>query len=172
MSARGNSGKRGKRSRHACAAVKRQSIGFTLIELLVVVALIALASAVVSLSLRDPAATRLEQEGARLVALLEGARTEARALGIAASWEPRPAVEGAEGFRFVGLPAASDLPTHWINTGVSATVPGGRAIALGPEPLIGAQQIVLRLDEQQLTLATDGLGPFIVRDEPPQVAAQ
>jgi general secretion pathway protein H len=45
-------------------------------------------------------------------------------------------------------------------------VSGRRAIALGPEPLIGAQQIVLHLDEQQLTLATDGLGPFIVRDEP------
>ena len=38
--------------------------GFTLIELMIVVALIAIASAVVSLALRDPAATRLEREAA------------------------------------------------------------------------------------------------------------
>ena len=139
--------------------------GFTLIELLVVVALIAIASAVVSLSLRDPAATRLEQEGARLVALLEAARTEARALGLPARWEPRAAEEGAEGFRFVGLPPSSELPSHWLNAGVSAAVPGARAVPLGPEPLIGAQRIVLHLDEQSLTLETDGLGPFAVRTE-------
>ena len=39
---------------------------------------------------------------------------------------------------------------------------GARAVVLGPEPLIGAQRIVLRLDDQRLTLATDGLGPFVV----------
>jgi Prokaryotic N-terminal methylation motif len=57
MSARGNSSEQGKRGRRAPARVKRSSIGFTLIELLVVVALIAPASEVVSLSLRDPAAS-------------------------------------------------------------------------------------------------------------------
>jgi len=40
--------------------------GFTLIELLLVVALIAIASGVASLALRDPAAARLEQEAVRL----------------------------------------------------------------------------------------------------------
>jgi len=39
------------------------------------------------------------------------------------------------------------------------------AVLLGPEPLIGAQTIVLKLDEQTLTLATDGLGPFVVKSE-------
>jgi general secretion pathway protein H len=38
-------------------------------------------------------------------------------------------------------------------------------VQLGPEPLIGAQRIVLRLDEQTLTLATDGLGPFVVNTD-------
>ena len=139
-----------------------RSTGFTLIELMVVVALIAIASAVVSLALRDPAATRLEQEGARLVALLESARTEARAFGITASWQPGTGQEGVEGFRFVGLPPSSDLPSHWLNAGVTAEVPGARAVPLGPEPLIGAQRIVLHLDAQSLTLETDGLGPFVV----------
>ena len=144
--------------------VKSSSTGFTLIELMVVVALIAIASAVASLALRDPASTRLEHEGARLVALLESARTEARAAGLTASWEPSSGTEGVEGFRFIGLPPSSELPSAWLNAGVSAEVRGARAVRLGPEPLIGAQRIVLRLDAQSLTLATDGLGPFVVVD--------
>ncbi len=151
-------------------AGRRAMRGFTLIELMVVVALIAIASAVVSLALRDPASTRLDHEAARLVALLEAARTEARASGLPASWEPRPVQVGAEGFRFVGLPASSELPSHWLNPGVSAEVVGARALVLGPEPLIGAQTIVLRLDDQRVLLATDGLGPFVVGAEPETVA--
>ena len=141
--------------------------GFTLIELLVVVALIAIASAVVSLSLRDPAATQLDQEAARLSALFESARAEARASGLSVYWEPLvdPAQTGA--FRFVGLPASNDMPTHWLGSGVSAEVVGARAVTLGPEPLIGAQRVVLRIDTRQLALATDGLGPFIVAEEAP-----
>ena len=145
--------------------MKTRVSGFTLIELMVVVALIAVASAITSLALRDPASTRLDHEGARLVALLEAARTEARASGLAASWEPRIAQDGSTGFRFNGLPPTNDLPTHWLTDGVSADIPGARAVLLGPEPMIGAQRIVLRLDEQTLTLATDGLGPFVVTTE-------
>ena len=153
----------------ACASafpMARQARGFTLIELLLVVVLIAVASAVASLSLRDPAATRLDQEAARLVALLEAARTEARATGLQASWEPRAEAVGTEGFRFVGLPLSSGLPSRWLTTGVTAEVPGARAVVLGPEPLIGPQRIVLRLDDQRLTLATDGIGPFVVSSTP------
>ncbi len=144
--------------------------GFTLIELLLVVVLIAVASAVASLSLRDPAATRLDQEAARLVALLEAARTEARAAGLQASWEPRAETVGAAGFRFIGLPASSGLPNRWLSAGVSADVLGARAVLLGPEPLIGPQRIVLRLDDQRLVLATDGIGPFVVVNEPSKAA--
>jgi len=136
-----------------------------MIELLVVVALIAIASAVTSLALRDPASTRLEHEGARLVALLEAARTEARASGLAASWEPRVEEDGHTSFRFNGLPPTTALPARWLTDGVRADIPGARAVLLGPEPLIGAQTIVLHLDEQTLTLGTDGLGPFVVKTE-------
>jgi len=136
-----------------------------MIELLVVVALIAIASAVTSLALRDPASTRLEHEGARLVALLEAARTEARASGLAASWEPRVEEDGHTSFRFNGLPPTTALPARWLTDGVRADIPGARAVLLGPEPLIGAQTIVLHLDDQTLTLGTDGLGPFVVKTE-------
>jgi general secretion pathway protein H len=142
--------------------VKTRSPGFTLIELVVVVAVIAIASALVSFSLRDPAASRLEHEGARLVALLEAARIEARASGLAASWEPHAEQEGAQGFRFVGLPPSDEFPSTWLTAGVTAEVAGARAVLLGPEPLIGAQRIVLRLNDQSLAVETDGLGPFTV----------
>ena len=63
------------------------------------------------------------------------------------------------------VPAAEHgdgLPTRWLDPQVRAEVVGARAVQLGPEPLIGAQRIVLRLADQRLELATDGLGPFAV----------
>lgn len=136
---------------------------------MVVVAVIALAAAVVSLALRDSAQDLLEQEGARLAALFESARAEARASGVAVRWLPRPlrterpAVgEIPADFTFVGLPESTGLPRRWLTRGVTATVIGAPDVVLGPEPLIGAQRIVLSLDEHRLTLATDGLGPFVV----------
>ncbi|MFT3957418.1 MAG: prepilin-type N-terminal cleavage/methylation domain-containing protein [Piscinibacter sp.] len=143
------------------ATTSRQA-GFTLIELLVVITLIAIASSVISLALRDPAATRLEQEAARLAALLESARAEARASGLAARWEPRAEQADTPGFRFIGLPDSAERPSRWLSEGVSAEVIGARAVVLGPEPLIGRQRIVLRLDAQRLVLDTDGLGPFVI----------
>ena len=141
--------------------------GFTLIELMVVIAIIALAAGVASLALRDPADTQLEREAARLSALLEAARAEARTLGLTVAWVPASAAAERNGqlpFRFVGLPRSSVLPTQWLQPGVSAEIQGAATVVLGPEPLIGAQRIVLRLDRQRLALATDGLGPFQVVD--------
>ena len=140
--------------------------GFTLIELLVVIAIVAIASGVASLALRDGDAARLDEEAVRLVALLEGARAEARASGLAARWEPAaPGGEVAEGFRFAGLPTNDAMPTHWLNDGVSAEVLGARAVLLGPEPLIGAQRIRLKLARRSVLIATDGLAPFAVTGE-------
>ncbi len=146
--------------------------GFTLIELMVVVAIIALASAVVSLALRDPSDTQLDKEGARLAALFESARAEARASGLAVHWLPRPltterpaASDPPADFTFVGLPASAGLPRRWLTEGVTASVIGAPDVVLGPEPLIGAQRITLRLEDSRLTLATDGLGPFVVSSD-------
>ena len=138
--------------------------GFTLIELIVVVALIAIVTAIASLALRDPTAAKLEQEAARLAALLESARAEARASGLPARWEPVAEPADGSGFRFVGLAPREPLPTRWLDANTAAQVIGARAIVLGPEPLIGAQRIVLRLDDRRLILATDGIGPFLVAE--------
>ena len=142
----------------------RPQRGFTLLELIVVVALVAIATAVASLSLRDPSASRLEQEAARLAALLESARAEARSTGIAARWEPLTEQPDGAGFRFVGLAPSEALPTHWLQNGTAAQVIGSTAVVLGPEPMIGEQRIVLSLQDQRLMLATDGVGPFVVTD--------
>lgn len=135
--------------------------GFTLVELLIVVALIAIASGVASLALRDPGTARLEREAQRLVALLEAARQESRAAGVAVHWDPRAAQPG-EHFRFVGLPPSLAYPNRWLDEGPSAEVIGTRTLVLGPEPMIGPQRAVLRLDGRSVVLATDGLGPFAI----------
>ncbi len=133
--------------------------GFTLVELLVVLLLLALASGLASLALRDPTAARLEQEALRLAALLEAGRAESRASGLEVRFELGTA-DAEAAFRFVGLPSPTKLPQRWLNDGVQAEIAGARALRLGPEPLIGAQRITLQLDAQRLTLATDGLAPF------------
>ncbi len=138
--------------------------GFTLIELLVVVSLIAIASGLMSLAIRDPSSTQLENEAARLVALLESARAESRSSGIAVRWEPHGEKPESEGFRFIGVTNVNDFPHAWLNPGVSAQITGASALALGPEPMIGPQRVLLRLEDQRLALASDGLGPFVVVD--------
>jgi len=140
--------------------------GFTLIEVMVVMAIIAVATALVSLALRDGAQARLEEEGARLSALLEAARTESRASGITVRWLPTSGADAAgdssstAGFRFIGLPAGAELPSRWLAPGVSAEVLGAPALLLGPEPVLPRQRIVLRLEDQRLVLGSDGLAPF------------
>ena len=138
---------------------ERTRHGFTLVELLVVLVLIAVAVAVTSLSVRDASATVLDREAARLGALLEAGRAEARASGLAVRFELNPP-DALPGFRFVGLPPRVQLPSQWLTQGVQARIIGARALVLGPEPLIGAQRIELQFDQRKLILSTDGLAPF------------
>lgn len=134
--------------------------GFTLIELLVVVMLIAIASATVSMALRDPAASQLEREGERLVSLLEMARAEARASGQIVRWRPGPDSQGRH-FRFLGLSERQSLPTQWLGDPPAVLLEGNQTeLLLGPEPLIPPQALRLSLGPRQLRIATDGLAPF------------
>lgn len=138
------------------AGTERQS-GFTLLELLVAVAIMALATAGVSLALRDDPQSLLEREAVRLASLLEAARAQSRLRAVPVHWRPT-----AGGFTFDGL-AASQLPRHWLQPDTVATPSQG--VWLGPEPIIGKQSIQLRKVDQPgitLTLATDGVAPFRV----------
>jgi general secretion pathway protein H len=127
-----------------------------------VVALIAIATATISLALRDPASTQLEREAERLAALFESARAESRAAGLDVQWLPVSDNNSDDQFRFQGLPASIKLPRRWLGEAVAVEIAGAAAVRLGPEPMIGAQRVRLRLGEQSLTLATDGLAPFSV----------
>ena len=124
--------------------------GFTLLELMVVVAMIAITTT-----------TRLEREAARLIALIESARTQARSGALTVLWVPQSKGDEAD-FQFLGLPPALMPPVRWMEREVRAEVVGGRSIVLGPEPVIGAQSIILRLEGKQIIIGTDGLAPFEV----------
>ena len=140
----------------------RKHRGFTLLELLLVISIMALATAGVTLVLRDPSETQLEREAERLAALLEGARAQSRAAGVPASWEPL-----ANGFRFKGLNPEKPLPTQWLDADTRAFVQA--PILLGPEPLIPPQTVVLsqaKHPERRLQVTTDGLRPFAVQGTP------
>jgi general secretion pathway protein H len=148
---------------------RRAAAGFTLLELMVVVLIVAVATGMTALSLRDRSQSKLEEEGARLSALLETARTQSRIVGTDVRWQPL--TDG--GFQFLGLPAiaASQLPTHWLDSGTQATVVGAPQLRLGPEPLLPAQRVVLHLGDRQIAVGTDGLSPFeIVTDSDTVVA--
>lgn len=140
--------------------------GLTLIELLVVIALLALGTGIVALTLRDRGAGRLEEEGARLAALLEGARAEARAAGLTVLWVP--AAGGASGapgevaFRFVGLPERLQPARRWLDPRTSAQVVGAPALQLGPDAILPPQRVTLSLDVHRVDVGSDGLGPFAV----------
>ena len=131
--------------------------GFTLLELLLVVAIVAIASVGVSLSMRDSAQSRLESEAQRLSAVLESARAQSRASGAPVRWQ---ATDG--GYTLNGKAQA------WASSGMSASSP--QPLVLGPEPIIAPQSVRIWLTEQaqrSLVVATDGVRPFAVQGTAP-----
>ncbi|MGJ7510795.1 type II secretion system protein [Variovorax sp. GT1P44] len=144
---------------------RRGNGGFTLFELLVVIAIIALATAGVGMAMRDSGQATLDREAERLAALLEAARAQSRAAGVAVRWRPTP--DGPGNFSFDGLPSNS-LPTGWLSDGITAqpmTADGvaAPALQLGPDPIIAAQQVLITSDgppSRSLRIGTDGLRPF------------
>lgn len=133
--------------------------GFTLLELLVVLAILAIATAGAALALRHPDRQVLQREGERLAALLEGGRAWSRSTGQPLTWRP-----DAGGHRFQGRQAQEPLQ-RWLDPDIVVEWPAGvaqRELVLGPEPIIAPQSVVLRLRDQRLRLATDGLQAFTV----------
>ena len=131
-----------------------------------VVAIIAIATAGVVVAIPDGSHTALERDAQRLAALLDSARAQSRASGLAVTWHATP-----EGFKFEGLPKTknkntgeledlSSLPSNWLSPATSAD-PAVR-LALGPEPIIARQEVVLSNAGRTLTVATDGLRPFSI----------
>jgi general secretion pathway protein H len=133
---------------------------------MVVVAIVAMATAGVSLALRDSDATQLEREALRLSALLESARAQSRTSGVPMMW--RSTGTGFEIFGNAPQKRERDPGRSWLSDGtrVMITQPAGaQTLVLGPEPLIAAQRLVLMQGERRLVLGTDGLSPFAVIPE-------
>ena len=138
----------------------RTQRGLTLLELLMVLTVAAMATAAISLSLRDPDQRALQREGERLAALLESGRAWSRSSGQVLRW-----TAGPEGFAFEGH-TSKRAPEAWQTPGIEVQwtqVAQAQALVLGPEPIIAPQAITLRLRQQQLTLSSDGLRAFEVR---------
>jgi general secretion pathway protein H len=140
------------------------SAGFTLLELLVVMAIVAMVSAGVGLAMRDTGQVQLERDAERLTALLESARAQSRVLGVPVHWRATDA-----GFQFEGL-TSTDLPAAWLDPDTSVVAKPGTSgavtLLLGPEPIIGPQELVLVSRSQpgkSVRLATDGVRPFAVQ---------
>lgn len=147
--------------------------GFTLLELIIVIAIMALATAGVSLALRDGGDALLEREGLRLVALLESGRAHSRASGVTVQWHA-----SAQGFEWEGLSApissnnpstSNNAPAHpqWLDN--QTFVLGPQNLILGPDPIIAAQTIVLghrNYPDRWVRITTDGLQPFHIENAP------
>lgn len=145
---------------------RSQLPGFTLLELLVVVSIIAAVSAGVALALRDGNQTALDRDAQRLAVLLESGRAQSRATGVAVRWRTTPT-----GFVFDGVSPAT-LPSQWLSE--STRTVGTVSLQLGPDPMIGAQEVQL-IDASQsanpqaatVRIATDGLRPFSLQPKGP-----
>lgn len=138
--------------------------GLTLLELMVVLAVLGMASAVVSLAFRDPKVGHVEEEALRLASLLESARAHSRSMGLPVRWQV-----SSTGFVFEGMAPAQALPQTWKHSGMQAQVQGGEVLVLGPEPVIAPQSVVVfsrAMPAFRWRVATDGVRPFGVRPAP------
>jgi general secretion pathway protein H len=124
---------------------------------LVVLAIIALASATVSLSLRDSAQNQLQSEAERLIAVLEATRADARASNSAMRWHANNT-----GFEVHTQTNKGDTvhAMAWLYPGIQASPTD---VLISAEPIQARTTVTLRHDNgASLNIGSDGAAPFKV----------
>jgi len=124
--------------------------GFTLLELLLVVTLMALATAGVSLAIRDTAQKDLDLDAQQLAAALNAAHAQARTTGVPVPWQASMGSVALGGIRLV-----------WRNATTQLTPGNGM---LSPEPLLPPFQLTVQQNNQTRVVGTDGVRPFQILD--------
>ncbi len=158
--------------------------GLTLLELLVVLAIIGLAMAGVSLSLRDSSQTQIEREAQRLVAVLEAARAQSRTSGVALVWQATPegfAIRPALSYGITQISNPNNTPATnhaaspiaartetWLANGTQAVVTTAASpsnntapanlVVLGPEPILPPARITLSVAAANQPATTLSIG--------------
>ena len=132
--------------------------GFTLIELLLTVAIIGVAAAIVTLSVRGAEMRKLTEEGDRLAALFRMAASEARVGGRTLVWEADLA-----GYRFRPLVADSgyllrDELARDRSWGVDVRAVDAHELMFTREPLRTPASVEISTTDHRLRLALDALG--------------
>jgi general secretion pathway protein H len=158
----------------------RQS-GFTLIEIMVVVAIVAIATVGVTLSMPGRADQPLARDARRLALLFAQAQTEARTGGRAVTWQADD-----NGYRFTRKPVwrpanaqaavteeaprpddFSDEPTlrprHWEARHVRVQAEPAQAGVFTPEWIAAPMRIELSDDFQRVAIVRDAAGRYAVQ---------
>lgn len=136
-----------------------KALGFTLLELLIVIVVVALGTAGVAQAMRDSGQSQLEREALRLSALLDAARSQSRASGVAVTWEAVQDDGAQPAMRWRGLRTKEPLPTAWLNAQITV---GAQTLVLGPDPVIAPQSVRLVRGSETALVVTDGVGAFRV----------
>ena len=134
-----------------------QCTGFTLLELLLVLAIIAIGSTAVTLSLRDSPQTGLQMEAERLIAVIEASRADARASNTTLRWHADD-----KGFEVQTLPASGTAfhAMAWQFKGTQATPTD---VLISAEPIQARTTVTLRHGSgASLKIGTDGAAAFKV----------
>lgn len=130
--------------------------GFTLLELMVVIVITALLSVGAVLALPSAGERALHQEAERLAIWLELARAQSRSRGVPVWVRMEDGLVRVDGVQSGALPAFT-----WKSSAIHAQPV---RLALGPEPVIAAQRVVLRGDgAATVRVATNGVQPFALQ---------
>jgi type II secretion system protein H len=133
--------------------------GFTLLEVLVVVAIIAICSGLVMISIPPGEAALADQEARRLAALEEAATAEARASGQPIAWTAERTGysfwQRSEEGEWQRFPSESPYRTRILGSAIAVE---GAAVTLMPYGLQPPFEAVIRAGGTQIILRSGALG--------------